>query len=206
VGVAAGGSLIGLARPIRWWGLGLSSIALQLVLVRVPLSAAAWLADYGHWIWASAVASILLVLLRNWRLQTRRLHQIPWAIAALGVGLNLLVILANGGYMPVSLTALDQTGQAAAIAARTSFRRDLPVDANTRLPELADIYADPTWLPQPVVASLGDRLLGVGLALWAFASVYAARNSRSGATAAAAAERARIHVSSAGAEIGLLSK
>ncbi len=206
VAVAAGGSLAGLSRPIAWWGLGLVSIVLQLLIVRVPVSAAPWLGAFGHWVWAAAVASILLVLLRNWRLQTSRMHQIPWAVAALGVGLNLLVIVAHGGYMPVSLSALEQTGQTAEIAGRSSFRRDLPVDTNTRLPELADVYADPSWMPRPVVASIGDRLLGVGLAGWAFVSVYATRRKRLQSGGESTDERSTIQFSSAAAESGLLAK
>jgi hypothetical protein len=206
VALAAGGSLAGLSRPIAWWGLGLVSIALQLLLQRVPVPVAPWLGVFGHWVWAAAVASILLVLLRNWRLQTSRMHQIPWAVAALGVGLNLLVIVANGGYMPVSLAALEQTGQAAEIAARSSFRRDLLVDANTRMPELADVYADPSWLPHPVVASIGDRLLGVGLAGWAFVSVYATRRKRPPLGSERTDERSTIQFSNAAGESGLLAK
>ncbi len=204
--LAAGGSLAGLARPISWWWLGLASIALQLLFQRVPVSVAPWLGDYGHWAWAAAVASILLVLLRNWRLQTRRMHQIPWAVAALGVGLNLLVIGANGGYMPVSVNALEQTGQAVEIAGRSSFRRDLPIDTSTRMPELADVYADPVWLPHAVVASIGDRLLGVGLAGWAFVSVYATRRKGLRSVAEGAEECSTIQFSSPAAESGLLAK
>jgi hypothetical protein len=181
------------------------SIALQLVLVHVPLSAAPWLGDFGHWLWAAAVASILLVLVRNCGRHTSRAHQIPWAVAAMGVGLNLLVIFANGGYMPVSLTALEQTGQAADIAARSSLRRDQPIDTTTRIPELADVYADPAWVPHPVVASIGDRLLGVGLAGWAFVSVYATRRKRP-RLSEGADERSSIHFSNAAAESGLDAK
>jgi hypothetical protein len=206
VGVAAGGSLAGLSRPIAWWALGLASVGLQLLLQRIPVSAAPWRGDFGHWVWVAAVASILLVLLRNWRLQTSRLHQIPWAVAALGVGLNLLVIVANGGYMPVSLTALEQTGQAAELAASSSLRRDVPTDTDTRFPELADVHADPSWLPHPVVASIGDRLLAVGLAGWAFVSVYATRRKRLRSDSDAADERSAIQFSSAAAESGLLAK
>jgi len=155
--------------------------------------------------WAAGVASILLVLLRNLQLQTSRRDQIPWAVAAVGVGLNMLVIVANGGYMPVSVAALEQTGQAVEIAARSSLRRDVPVDSTTRLPELADVYADPVWLPHPVVASIGDRLLGLGLAGWAFMSVYATRRKRS-PTRVDALERSSSQLSRAGAESGLLPK
>jgi hypothetical protein len=182
------------------------SIALQLLLTRVPLSAAPWLGDFGHWVWTAAVASILLVLLRNAWIQSGRMHQIPWAVAALGVGLNLLVIVANGGYMPVSLVALEQTGQAAEIAARSTFGRELPIDANTRFPELADVYADPAWLPHPVVSSIGDRLLGAGLAGWAFASIYATRRKGPRLGSPGVAERSAIQLSSAFAARGLLAK
>jgi hypothetical protein len=206
VAVALGGSLTGLSRPIAWWGLGLVSIALQLLLQRVSVTAAPWLGEIGHWVWVAAVASILLVVLRNWRFQTSRMDQIPWAVAALGVGLNLLVIVANGGYMPVSSTAVEQTGQTAEIADRSSFRRELPIDANTRMPELADVYADPAWLPHPVVASIGDRLLGAGLGGWAFASVYATRRKRSRPASGGADERSVIQFSSAAAGSGLLAK
>jgi hypothetical protein len=90
------------------------------------------------------------------------------------VALNLLVIVANDGYMPVSLDALAQTGQLDDLAQR-AFRRDVPIDDNTRLAWLADVLPDPSWLPHPVVSSVGDRVLALGLAGWAFVSVWGAR-------------------------------
>ena len=178
LGVVAGGSLTGLSRRIGWWQLGLASIGLQVLLGRIPVAQVPWLAANGHWLWAIALAAVVLVLLRNAKLESG-MRRGPWLIAAVGVALNVLVITANGGYMPVSEAGLMETGQSTQLAARTSFRRDVALDANTRLPLLADILVDPAWLPNPVVASYGDRLLAIGLATWAFSSVYRSRRRSS---------------------------
>jgi Family of unknown function (DUF5317) len=167
---AAGGSLTGLARPIRWWPLGLLAIGVELALVKLPGAGAPWL----HWVWAAALSATFLLVLRN--LWAER--GLAWSLAALGIGLNLLVIFANGGYMPVSRAGLEQTGQPAELA-EGAFRREVLIDDSTRLPFLADIFVDPSWFPQPVVTSVGDHLLTAGLAVWAFTSVYRGRRSRS---------------------------
>lgn len=60
--------------------------------------------------------------------------------------------------------------------------------------------------PHPVVARIGDRFLGLGLARWAFVSVYAARRKGPRSAADNAAERSTIQFSSAAAESGLLAK
>jgi hypothetical protein len=164
---AAGGSLAGLARPIRWWPLGLLAIGVELGVVQLP--GVPWL----HWVWAAALGAVFVVVLRN--LWSER--GLAWSLAALGIGLNLLVILANDGYMPVTQAGLEQTGQLTEVSDGV-FRRDVLIDDTTRLPWLADIFADPTWVPHPVVTSLGDRILTAGLAVWAFSSVYAARRRR----------------------------
>jgi uncharacterized protein DUF5317 len=176
---AAGGSLHGLARPIAWWPLGLLAIGIELGLGRIPVVEQPWLAVWGHWLWAASVALIFLVLLRNTHV-ARGAARLAWAAAALGVGLNLLVITANGGYMPVTQAGLEETGQATKLEARGAVRRDLLIDDHTRLAWLADVLVEPSWVPGPVVASIGDRLLTVGLAGWAFASVFETRRRRSG--------------------------
>jgi hypothetical protein len=180
LGVAAGGSIAGLSRPIAWWQLGVASLTVQLLLSQIPVARVAWLTTYGPWVWAAALAVVFLVLLRNVQ-QESGAHRLPWLVAALGVGLNLLVIVANNGYMPVPQSALFETSQLTELASHASFHRDVLLDADTRLPWLADVLADPSWLPHPLVASIGDRLLSVGLAGWALMSVYSSRR-RSGST------------------------
>jgi hypothetical protein len=173
VAYAAGGSLAGLARPIAWWPLGLVSILVQVALARSLGPDLAWTAPLAHWLWVAALAAVLAVLARNAQVG-HGARRLAWAVATAGVALNLLVIVANGGYMPVSLDALAQTGQLDDLA-RRAFRRDVPIDDNTRLAWLADVLPDPSWLPHPVVSSVGDRVLALGLAGWAFVSVWGAR-------------------------------
>jgi hypothetical protein len=43
-----------------------------------------------------------------------------------------------------------------------------PMDANTRLAWLGDVFAQPGWLPRPNVISIGDILLSLGIAAWAY--------------------------------------
>src|SRR5438067_7735785 len=86
---AAGGSLAGLSRPILWWPLGLLAIGVELALVRLPGADAPWL----HWVWAAALGAAFITVLRNLRAE----RNLAWSLAALGIGLNVLVILANGG-------------------------------------------------------------------------------------------------------------
>jgi hypothetical protein len=175
----AGGSLAGLARPIRWWPLGLLAIGVEVGLVRAPGASAAWV----HWVWVAALVGAFAVVLRN--LWAER--GLAWSLAAAGIGLNLLVILANGGYMPVTREGLEQTGQVEEVSDGV-FRRDVLIDETTRLGWLADIYADPEWMPHPVVTSVGDRLLTAGLAVWAFTAVYGARRARPRAALPASAQ------------------
>lgn len=89
----------------------------------------------------------------------------------LGVGLaaNWLVILANGGYMPITYEALAAAGQlrlASSTATGTivlSSKDILLPLAETRLAFLADRFVIPPPFPIPGVFSVGDALIGAGL-------------------------------------------
>lgn len=70
---------------------------------------------------------------------------------------NLLAIVANGGYMPVSMGALDAMGLRPTGAFSNSVLRE-----DVHLVPLTDIYAMPTFLPAANVFSVGDVLIGVG--------------------------------------------
>jgi hypothetical protein len=179
IAMLLGGSLRGLAaQPIAGWPLALAALVLELVLSHVSTIDQPWLLVWGHWLWVGTTATVLLVLLANIRhggVHRGRRPDLAWVLASLGVALNLSVILANGGYMPVSESALEETGQAAHLAARPRYRRDVPITPETHLAALADVLPLPGWMPQRTVNSVGDVILAAGLAAWAFQAAYAAR-------------------------------
>ena len=80
-------------------------------------------------------------------------------LVALGAVLNLAAIVANGGAMPASQTALAMAG--ISIGDHTnSVATTAPA-----LAPLTDVFALPAWLPLANVFSVGDVLIAVGLAL-----------------------------------------
>lgn len=92
LGWAAGGSLIRLqdASVPRPWVI-LTLFVMQ-GLVRGRLGTPEWLA-WGLLVWALLSAALLIFILLTW-------HELGMRIIAVGIGLNLLVVLANG-FMPV---------------------------------------------------------------------------------------------------------
>jgi len=162
VGRLAGGRIERLtALGARWWWAALIALGLQLLVVYGPrelLDGAA-----VPLIVASHVA-LLAVALRNWRLTGA-------AIAGLGIALNLAVMLANGGSMPVAPETLARAGRVEAwkigdgsVGTRLAQSKDviLPAD-QTRLEPLADRY----WTHLPgrlsILFSVGDLVLLAGV-------------------------------------------
>jgi hypothetical protein len=80
-----------------------------------------------------------------------------WLIA-LGAGLNLLVIAANGGVMPADPAAMERAGLPIVSG---EFENSTAL-ADPRLPFLGDVFAVPAWLPFANVFSIGDVVLLVG--------------------------------------------
>jgi hypothetical protein len=174
VGLAFGGSLAGWneLRP-RWWMLGAASLGVQLVLFNPPLDEQPWAMAWGIWLFPVTLIGITLVLLRN--AATMPWARIPLRVAALGVGLNLLVIGANGGYMPRSTEASAAVGRPVDTIADGQRLANVSIlSDSTRLPWLADVLPQPQWLPLSNVLSVGDLLLAAGLAWWAFRITTAA--------------------------------
>jgi hypothetical protein len=82
------------------------------------------------------------------------------ALTALGAALNLLAITANGGVMPASPAALTAAGLP---VDEPGFQSSAAVD-DPRLAFLGDVFAIPASWPLSNVFSVGDVLIGVGLA------------------------------------------
>ena len=98
------GSLAGLRQVrIYWWPVALVAIAAQLVLHNAPVNQQPWAVTFGPMLWTVSMVAILAVVLRN--ILQQGLAGVAFAAAAVGLGLNLIVVTANGGYMPQSTEA-----------------------------------------------------------------------------------------------------
>src|SRR5579859_6312041 len=104
VGALWVGSWAGLQRlRVLWWPLALGSIAVELVLHNPPVDRQSWALAWGPWIWVACLGAMLAVLVRNGL--SNDLARGAFRLAALGVAVNLFVVLANGGFMPQSAEA-----------------------------------------------------------------------------------------------------
>jgi uncharacterized protein DUF5317 len=101
-------------------------------------------------------------------LANRRVPGMP--LAGAGAALNLLVIAANGGVMPASPAALARAG----LPADAPGFENSGVVEDPRLAFLGDVFAIPAGWPLSNVFSVGDLLIGLGLA-WGLHRVCGSR-------------------------------
>ena len=144
-----GGRLIELAE-VRFRAIWLvaAAVAIQVAIVTVFPEGTPWVHKGAH------LASYLLAgcfLVAN-----RRVPGL-WLVAV-GGGLNLLAISANGGVMPVMPGAAAAAGLS---IAGTGFHNSAVVAAPT-LAFLGDVFALPTWFPLHNVFSVGDICIAFG--------------------------------------------
>jgi len=152
IGALTGGRLDRLASlRIRAWPVAVAGLIVQLVLFS-PLGADL-AGQLGPVLYVGSTAAVLLVVLLNVRIP-------GLALVAAGAALNLAAIVANGGRMPADPAALASLG--ASIGDGYSNSVVLPDPA---LRPLTDVFAMPAWLPLANVFSIGDVLIGVGVAI-----------------------------------------
>jgi hypothetical protein len=84
-------------------------------------------------------------------------------VVAIGAVLNLLAVLANGGYMPSDPAAWQVLSGVAALPAH-DFSNSALMGAGTALPWLGDVFVLPRPIPLANVFSIGDVLIAVGIA------------------------------------------
>ncbi len=138
---------------LRWMGLALVALVAQIAIINVfDHSLPKDLAGLLHV--ATYVPAILMVL--------ANLRVPGVALMALGGGMNLAAIAANGGVMPASPSALASAGLP---MATVEFSNSTAVES-ARLAFLGDIWAIPEGWPLSNVFSLGDVLLVIGAAVF----------------------------------------
>jgi hypothetical protein len=145
---------------LRWAPLALLGLIIQVVLFFGPVAeAVGWL---GMPIYVGSTALVLVVVIRN-------AARPGLAVVALGALSNLAAIIANGGYMPASPAAMAALGKTVGEGYSNSAVMNQPM-----LWPLTDIFAIPAGVPFANVFSVGDVLIGLGVA-WALAAAMHAR-------------------------------
>jgi hypothetical protein len=151
-GLVTGGRLTNLARlRFRWPWLIVAAVAVRAAVLLTPLNRI----EGAQYLYVLALAAIVV-----WTIV--HLNRLPgiWLVTA-GSVLNLLVIVVNGGRMPVAPEL------AASLARHGTLGQYTVMGAQTQLNLLAD------WIspyPLPEVYSPGDVLIALGLAIVAFVS------------------------------------
>jgi hypothetical protein len=161
IGLAAGwligGRLEGLAGVrFRFAPLAVVALAVQVVLFS-PL-ADGLPPDAGRVIYVASTAVVVAVVIAN-----VRLTGVP--IILVGAAANLAAIIANGGAMPASPSAL------AAFGGGIGPHTNSVATAHPVLEPLTDVFVTPTWLPFANIFSIGDVLIGTGVAVALAASM-----------------------------------
>ena len=154
------------APDLRFIWLAVVAFLPQLILAYLPAThhlLPDWFAE------ALLSASLIIFLAFIW--VNRRLPGMPILLA--GMALNLIVILANGGWMPISPeTASHLAGgganAASSVGGRFGAKDVLLSPEQTRLAFLSDRFLLPDWSPYKVAFSLGDIFIAVG-AFWLLA-------------------------------------
>jgi len=149
-GYLLGGRLDRLAvLRLHWAPLALLGLAVQIALFSDPLGPV--VGDAGPLLYVASTATVFVAVLRN--------IAVPGvAVIAVGAGCNLAAIVVNGGAMPADPAALASVG-----GLPPGYSNSVVV-AEPVLRPLTDLFALPTWLPFANVFSIGDLLIGIGLA------------------------------------------
>ena len=201
-GLAVGGSLENLLSVrLRWVGLLFLAAIVRFGTEYALLNNVAIAQDLRLPLFAGSYALLLAALYRN--------RQQPGvAMAFVGILSNAIVIVANGGYMPIWAPSLAAAGLTPEDVA-SPLHIIVPAQIDAAFLIHLDFLGDIIPIPVPYltnVASLGDIFLSVGLGFFLFASVVrnAADRAAGAAGVIASRERLALAVGVSPAELGAI--
>ncbi len=159
VGFLRGGNIANLEdMNIRFLPLVVLALIIQLLIF--PLFSEEPLISFGtEYLHLASYLILTAFVVLNWRI-----WQIP--MMGVGMGLNLLVISLNGGYMPASVESLRRAGEnqvANNLLQEGTYGNVMNMDGSTVLDFLGDWLYLPRWFPFSTAFSLGDLLVIMGL-------------------------------------------
>jgi Family of unknown function (DUF5317) len=150
IGVALGGRLANLAQlDLRASWLFFVAIALQVLAF--PFGFLPWETDasVASLLWLASYTLLIAAAVLN-----RRIAGVP--VVALGMGSNVVAVVANGGTMPVLPRAMHGAG-----GSHTTLHNSTATP-DPHLSWLVDRWAAPDWIPLANVFSVGDVIIAVG--------------------------------------------
>jgi hypothetical protein len=163
VGLIRGGSLRRIADlSLRWGWMALLALAIQLFSVYLPTGLQRGPPNPRWWLLTFSYLLLFLVVWGNRSLS-------GMVIVGLGLLLNFVVIMANGGLMPITPQALRRAGHvdlAPSLESGALVRstKDIVLTREeTRLWILSDIFVLPPPLPIASAFSWGDLLIALGV-------------------------------------------
>jgi MFS family permease len=162
VGALAGGGLPRLADlRLRW--IPILGLALGLRVGAILLGQADGSGDLPiEWAFVTAYLLLFLFLGANWRVPGLQ-------VAAVGIGLNTLAVILNGGRMPIWAGAYQAAGFAPGSLDNDPFHFLISSGSVADFVSRGGIFGDVVPLPIPLirdVVSIGDLLLALGI-FWA---------------------------------------
>ncbi len=162
VGALAGGGLPRLAdMRLRWVWVLLLALVVRLGAVLLRQNMIGEELPLG-WAWVVAYLLIFVWLWGNWRVPGLQ-------VASVGIGLNALAVMLNGGQMPIWTGAFEAAGFTSAALANDPFHFLLYTGTAADFIARGGLFGDVVPIPFPVirdVVSIGDVLLALGI-FWA---------------------------------------
>ena len=159
IGLIRGGKIANLEKMgIRYLWLVPVSLLIQLAIF--PIFSEEPFLAFGTEILHVASYLVLFVFVAL----NRGVWQIPFM--GIGMGLNLLVIGMNGGYMPSSVVSLIRAGEfevAYYLTNQGTYGNVTEMKGSTVLDFFGDWLYLPSWFPLSTAFSIGDLLVATGL-------------------------------------------
>jgi hypothetical protein len=156
------GGRLGRISALRLRGLWLFFLAFGIQVVAFPFAFLPWTTgeDAAKVLWLVSYGCLLAAAVWNRRIFGAQ-------IVAVGMALNLVAILANGGRMPATPEAMEAAGLDFAV------KHNSVAAAEPNVPWLVDRFAAPDWVPLTNVFSVGDVVIALGAVVLVFAATGA---------------------------------
>jgi len=159
IGILRKGNLINLTQvSLKKMELILLACLMQAGLIFLGARKVKFVLDYSSY---AMIFSYIVLLLAVW--YNKKLKGMNFI--ALGIMFNFIVILANGGHMPVSLDSLYKVGldNFALSLKEGTYVTHILITEKTLFRFLADVIPLPPPFPDPSVVSVGDFLMFYGV-------------------------------------------